>query len=106
MKCALFLNIGLLLVVVVEAQFAPKTVLKKVSEISNLFFLSQSFQQKYQINQELDVPCNVSMCSGPLSSIYCHGPILTNSWIFGLEKTCPGNKLRCPAKEVIANFDK
>lgn len=54
----------------------------------------------------MNVPCNESLCTGPLAEIYCHGEILQNSWQFGLQKTCPGDKLKVPAKEVIQKFKK
>ncbi|CAO4387366.1 unnamed protein product [Caenorhabditis nigoni] len=54
----------------------------------------------------MEVPCNESLCTGPLAELYCHGEILQNSWQFGLQKTCPGDKLRVPAKEVLEKFQK
>ncbi|CAA94130.2 Trehalase [Caenorhabditis elegans] len=73
-------------------------------EISELRF--KDILSSHYIFKPLEVPCNESLCTGPLSEIYCHGPILTNSWQFGLQKTCPGDKLKVTAKEVLANFNK
>ncbi|CAI2358072.1 unnamed protein product [Caenorhabditis sp. 36 PRJEB53466] len=60
----------------------------------------------FRISASLKVPCNESMCTGPLAEIYCHGPILMNAWQFGLQKTCPGDRLLIPAEDVYANFKK
>ncbi|CAD6188928.1 unnamed protein product [Caenorhabditis auriculariae] len=54
----------------------------------------------------LRINCSVPMCKGPLSQIYCYGDILTAAWQFGLQKTCPGDKLRVPAEDVLTAFSR
>ncbi|CAI5454936.1 unnamed protein product [Caenorhabditis angaria] len=44
------------------------------------------------------------MCDGPLSSIYCNGDILYLSWQFGLQESCPGDKLKVNEAQVLFNF--
>ncbi|CAL2051781.1 unnamed protein product [Caenorhabditis brenneri] len=73
---------------------------------SNLALGDLLFNSPKFVWTPLEVPCNQSLCEGPLAEIYCHGEILANSWRLGLEKTCPGDKLRIPAKEVLEKYKK
>uniref|UniRef100_A0A1I8BUY7 Trehalase n=1 Tax=Meloidogyne hapla TaxID=6305 RepID=A0A1I8BUY7_MELHA len=50
--------------------------------------------------------CSESICEGPLSPIYCSGPLISSAWYFGLQHQCPGTKLLYEPNEILKNFRK
>ncbi|GMT06627.1 hypothetical protein PENTCL1PPCAC_28801 [Pristionchus entomophagus] len=56
------------------------------------------------IDAPLVVNCSMPVCDGPLKEIYCIGPILTAAWQFGLQKSCPGARIKGTPESVYDNF--
>ncbi|KAI1725851.1 trehalase domain-containing protein [Ditylenchus destructor] len=50
------------------------------------------------------VNCSVPICEGPLSEIYCSGPLIHATWFFGFSESCPGTRLKYDPKIVMKNF--
>lgn len=55
---------------------------------------------------QIDVNCSEPACLGLFRDIYCHGPIIWAAWHFGMQKECPGSRMRFDAKTVLRNFDR
>jgi hypothetical protein len=54
----------------------------------------------------IELNCSEPACHGPLERIYCAGPMIWATWQFGMQKECPGNRLRFPPNVVLKNFEK
>ncbi|KAF8355876.1 tre-4, partial [Pristionchus pacificus] len=67
---------------------------------------SDTLSEVFIIDAPLVVNCSVPVCDGPLKEIYCIGPILTAAWQFGLQKSCPGSKIKGTPQSVLDNFKK
>ncbi|GMR62309.1 hypothetical protein PMAYCL1PPCAC_32504 [Pristionchus mayeri] len=65
---------------------------------------SSTLTEVNTIDAPLVVNCTIPVCDGPLKDIYCIGPILTSSWQFGLQKSCPGAKIKGTPQTVLENF--
>ncbi|MFH4980608.1 hypothetical protein AB6A40_007317 [Gnathostoma spinigerum] len=50
--------------------------------------------------------CSEPVCTGPLSNIYCSGKILHASWLFGLQRSCPGDMMRNSPAFILKEFSK
>ncbi|VDK64679.1 unnamed protein product [Onchocerca ochengi] len=52
----------------------------------------------------LEPNCSQPICLGPLSQIYCSGRLIHTTWLFGMQKTCPGDMMRKSPGLVLELF--
>uniref|UniRef100_A0A914ECV7 Trehalase n=1 Tax=Acrobeloides nanus TaxID=290746 RepID=A0A914ECV7_9BILA len=65
-----------------------------------------NFRTKRRLDEIYDVNCTVPVClEEGVGLVYCSKEIIATAWYYGLQRTCPGAKLRFDPVTVRSTFD-